>query len=67
MGNVRIDEVHTEITITDSVGPLSPEETRKLIQIVVQHLRAMDDHAAHKRADDSVGDRNYQSRVNEGR
>jgi hypothetical protein len=67
MGHIQIDEIHTELTITDAVGPLSPEDLRKLMKHVMEHFRASQDHSERKRADDSVGDRNYRYDVDEGR
>lgn len=39
MADIHINEVHTEMEITDSVGPLSPAEIKKLVALVVAHLK----------------------------
>jgi rRNA maturation endonuclease Nob1 len=39
MADVHINEVHTEMEITDSVGPLSPAEIKKLVALVIAHLK----------------------------
>ena len=67
MGHVEIDEVHTDLVITDAVGPLSAEDMRKVIAQVMEHIRDREDHAKRRREDDSVGDRAYVSDVNERR
>ena len=67
MGNVQIDEVHTDFVITEAVGPLSTEDMRKLIAQVVEHLRERAEHAKRRRSDDAVRDRAYTSDVDEGR
>jgi hypothetical protein len=66
MGHVQIDEVHTDLVITDSMGPLSPEDLKKLLKYVMEHIRSMNEHAERKRDDDGVQDRNYYPDVDEG-
>jgi len=66
MAHVHIEEIHTELTITDAVGPLSPEDLRKVLKLVMERMKASQDYADRKRADDSVGDRNYRYDVDEG-
>ena len=66
MAHVQIDEVHTDLVITDSVGPLSPEDLKKLMKHVMEHIRSMKDHAERKRDDDAVEDRNYYPDIDEG-
>ena len=39
MADVHINEVHTEMEITDSVGPLSPAEIKKLVALVIAQLK----------------------------
>lgn len=59
MTDVRIDEVHTEIEITESVGALSPTEVKKLVAIVLEQMKAQQESAAMRRRDDTVGERAY--------
>ena len=39
MADVHINEVHTDMEITDSVGPLSPAEIKKLVALVIAQIR----------------------------
>ena len=39
MADVQIHEVHTEMEITDSVGPLSPAEIKKLVALVITQIK----------------------------
>jgi hypothetical protein len=57
--DVQIGEVTTELTITESVGDLSPEEVRRLVKIVleqVQNERARDER---RERDTAVTDRAF--------
>jgi hypothetical protein len=44
MADVHINEVHTEVEITDGVGALSPAETKKLVALVLAQLKAQQRH-----------------------
>lgn len=44
MADVQINEVHTELEITDSVGALSPAEVKKLIGMVMAQIKAQQNH-----------------------
>ena len=59
----RIGEVTTELTVTDAVGSLSPEDVKKLVRLVLQHLREDKYRAAQLERDTAVSDRAYQSDV----
>jgi hypothetical protein len=59
MADVQIDEVHTEIEITETVGSLSPAEVKKLVGIVLEQMKAQQERAAMRRRDDTVGERAY--------
>jgi len=39
MADVHINEVHTEMEITDSVGSLSPAEIKKLVALVIAQIK----------------------------
>ena len=44
MADVHINEVHTELDITDSVGTLGPAEVKKLVALVLAQLKAQEHH-----------------------
>ena len=44
MADVHINEVHTEMEITDSVGALGPAEVKKLVALVLAQLKAQKHH-----------------------
>lgn len=39
MADIHINEVHTELEITDSVGTLSPADVKKLVALVLAQLK----------------------------
>ena len=61
--DVRINEVVTEIVVTDSVGPLSAEEVKRLIALVLAQVRLEQDRAAQRQKDTMIRDRAYVPRV----
>ena len=42
MADVQINEVQTEVEITDSVGALGPAEVKKLVAMVMAQLKAQE-------------------------
>jgi hypothetical protein len=44
MPDVHINEVHTELEITDNVGSLSPADVKKLVALVLAQLNAKQYH-----------------------
>lgn len=40
MSDVYINEVHTDLQITEGVGTLAPAEVRKLVALVMAQLKA---------------------------
>jgi hypothetical protein len=40
MADIHINEVHTELEITDSVGALGPAEVKKLVALVRAQMKA---------------------------
>ena len=44
MADVQINEVHTDIEVTESVGTLSPAEVKKLVRLVMAQLKAQRSH-----------------------
>jgi hypothetical protein len=59
----RINEVSTELVVTESVGSLKPEEVKKIVAIVLDHIRQEKHRAAQHERDTSINDRAYQSDV----
>jgi hypothetical protein len=63
MAHVEISEVHTEIEITEPVGSLDPADVKKLVALVMEHLRAEQHQKELRRKDDHVSDRAFESDV----
>ena len=61
--DVRINDLVTEITVTDGVGPLSPEDVRRIVAIVMAQVRAEQDRMAQRAKDTTIRDRAYQPRI----
>jgi hypothetical protein len=59
--DVEIDEVMTDLIVTDPHGALSREEMRNIIQTVLQHVRAEQHNARQREKDTGVRDRAYQA------
>jgi hypothetical protein len=57
--DVQVQTVETEVTITDSVGPLSPEDVKRLVTLVLQRVRQEQDRAADRERDTGIHDRSY--------
>jgi hypothetical protein len=55
--DVRIDEIVTDLVVTEPVGPLSKEDTRNLIQTILQHIRAEQQSARQRQKDTGGRDR----------
>jgi len=61
--DVRINNLVTEVTVTDGVGPLSAEDVRRIVAIVMDHVRAEQDRIAQRAKDTTIRDRAYQPRI----
>jgi hypothetical protein len=61
--DVRINEVVTDIAVTDSVGPLSPEDVKRIVAIVMAQVKTEQDRIAQRAKDTTIRDRAYQPRV----
>jgi hypothetical protein len=61
--DVRINDLVTEVTITDGVGPLSQEEVTRIVAIVMAQVRAEQDRIAQRAKDTMIRDRAYQPRI----
>ena len=42
MAEIYIHEVHTDLEITEGVGSLGPADVRKLVTLVLAHLKAQE-------------------------
>jgi hypothetical protein len=59
----RIGEVSTELVVTEPVGSLRPEEVKKIVALVLEHLRHEQHRSAQRERDTAVTDRAYHSDV----
>lgn len=57
--NVRINEVVTDLEITEGVGALSPEEVKRLVKLVLEQVRIEQDRVEQHRRDTKITDRAY--------
>jgi hypothetical protein len=57
--DVQIGEVTTDLTITESVGSLSPEEVRKLVKLVLEQVHDQRARDERRERDTSVADRAF--------
>jgi hypothetical protein len=55
--DIRIGEVVTDMTITEAVGALSPEEVKRLVAIVLEQVRREQDRASQQKRDREITDR----------
>ena len=61
--DVRINEVVTEIAVTEGIGPLSAEEVKRIVAIVIAQVRTEQDRVAQRAKDTTIRDRAYQPRI----
>lgn len=59
MADVQINEVQTDVEITESAGAPSAAEIKKLLATVMEHLKAQHEHEERRRADDTIQDHAY--------
>jgi hypothetical protein len=59
----RINEVATDLVVTESVGSLHPDEVKRIVALVLEHLRQEQDRAAQHARDTGISDRAYRSDV----
>jgi hypothetical protein len=57
--DVRIGEVHTDMVLTEEIGPLKPEDVKRLVALVLEQLRREQDRLAQRERDTEVRDRAY--------
>lgn len=59
--DIQIGEVNTSLEITESIGSLGPAEQKKLLAMMMEHLRDHQDAAERRRQDDTITDHAYAS------
>ena len=59
----RINEVATDLIVTESVGSLSPEEVKRIVAIVLEHVRQERHRMAQHERDTKITNRAYRSDV----
>jgi hypothetical protein len=59
--DVRIGEVQTEVVVTESVGSLSAEDVKRIVDIAMQQMRHEQDRLSQRQKDTSVFDSNYEA------
>lgn len=55
----RIGEVTIDMTVTETVGSLGPEEVKRLVALVLEQVRRAQEHQAAQEEDTHIGDRTY--------
>ena len=61
--DVRINEVATEIQVTEGVGPLSAEQVKKLVALVMAQVKHEQDQNSQRQKDTTIRDQAYVPRV----
>ena len=54
---VEIHEVHTDIMVTEAVGPLNKEDVRRLVELVMQQVRYEHDMNKQRERDTAITNR----------
>ena len=57
--DIQIGEVQTSVEITESIGALGPAEQRKLLALMMEHLRTHQEQAELRRRDNTITDHAY--------
>jgi hypothetical protein len=57
--DIRIGEVVTDIVVTEGIGALGPEEVKRIVSLVIEHLRHEQDRAAQREQDTSIRNQFY--------
>jgi hypothetical protein len=61
MSDIHIEEVHTDLEITESVGGLGPAELKKIVSLVMEQLKAQKHHQELRERDDKLQNSAYVS------
>jgi len=59
--DVRIGDVQTEMVVTESVGALSVEDVKRIVDMALQQFRQEQDRNSQRKRDTSVFDSNYEA------
>ena len=59
--DVKIGDVQTEMVVTESVGSLSVEDVKRIVDMALQQFRHEQDRMAQRKRDTSVFDSNYEA------
>jgi hypothetical protein len=57
--DVRIGQIHTDLVITEGVGPLSPEDVMRLVKLVMEKIQDEQGRREDRDRDTSIRDRAY--------
>jgi hypothetical protein len=61
--DVKIGEVVTEMTVTEGVGSLSPEDVKRLVSLVLEQIRHEQGRTAQQQHDTAIHDRAFRGDV----
>jgi hypothetical protein len=61
--DVRINEVVTDIAVTEGVGPLSAADVKRIVAIVLAQVKTEQDRHSQREKNTSIRDRAYQPRI----
>jgi len=61
--DVRINEVATDIQVTEGVGPLSAEQVKKLVALVLAQVKHEQDRNSQRQKDTAIRDQAYVPRI----
>jgi hypothetical protein len=61
--DVRIGEVATEIVVAEGVGPLGPEDIKRIVAMVLEQVRREQDRTEQRRLDTEINDRVFKGNV----
>ena len=56
---MRIGEVVTEMSVTEGVGALGPEEVKKIVTLVLEQVRRDQERAEQRSRDVTINDRAF--------
>lgn len=59
--SVRIGEVVTDLIVTDAVGPLGPEEVKRLVALVLEQVRQEQDRMGQRQRDSEIRDQAFRN------
>ena len=65
MSDIHIEEVHTDLEITESVGTLAPAEIKKLVALVMEQVKAQQRREELRKRDDQLRNSAYVSDLTE--